>query len=52
MGDRTATIAAENISSLSDFAPSHPPTLASVAWATVDRPCEVELVGAGSAGLF
>ena len=33
MGDRTATIAAENISSLSDLAPSHPPTLASVAWA-------------------
>ncbi|WP_445304593.1 hypothetical protein [Microcoleus sp. S13C4] len=33
MGDRTATIRAENISSLSDLAPSHPPTLASVAWA-------------------
>jgi len=33
---------------------SHPPTLESVAWAIVigDRPCEVELVGAGSAGLF
>ncbi|MEG4498070.1 hypothetical protein QUB05_12725 [Microcoleus sp. F10-C6] len=33
MGDRTATIRVENISSLSDLAPSHPPTLASVAWA-------------------
>ncbi|WP_242725250.1 hypothetical protein [Microcoleus vaginatus] len=40
MGDRTATIAAENISSLSHFALSHPPTLESVAWAIViaDRP--------------
>jgi len=35
MGDRTATIAAENISSLSDEAPSHPPTLASFAIAIV-----------------
>ncbi|MEG4005519.1 hypothetical protein QUA41_08495 [Microcoleus sp. Pol11C1] len=33
MGDRTATIRAENISSLSDLALSHPPTLESVAWA-------------------
>ncbi|MEG4520917.1 MULTISPECIES: hypothetical protein [unclassified Microcoleus] len=33
MGDRTATIAAENISSLSDLALSHPPTLAFVTWA-------------------
>jgi len=35
MGDRTATIAAENISSLSDFVPSHPPTLAFFAIAIV-----------------
>ncbi|MEG4959374.1 MULTISPECIES: hypothetical protein [unclassified Microcoleus] len=35
MGDRTATIAAEYISSLPDFALSHPPTLESVAWAIV-----------------
>ena len=35
MGDRTATIAAENISSLSDQAPSHPPTLAFFAWVIV-----------------
>jgi len=35
MGDRTATIAAENISSLSDLVPSHPPTLASFAIAIV-----------------
>ncbi|MEG4166962.1 MULTISPECIES: hypothetical protein [unclassified Microcoleus] len=33
MGDRTATIVAESISSLSDLAPSHPPTLVFVAWA-------------------
>ena len=38
MGDRTATIVAENISSLSDEAPSHPPTPASsFAWAIVPQ---------------